>query len=192
VGTVPKIARDCPHGIQNWQGLSPSNRRNQWGLSPRNSVRIQNCHQLLHLLHPYYTISRGTSAAPHGDAASSRVIKTDARRQTLRTSSELQFCQIGDDALRLHGNGDDLQDKVDDVALVAAFGKPLVRIVDDAGILVGRYLIPLNHPLDRALAVDDVVIGGKRYGFDIVTSQPRKDHQTPTATSVCSRDAPAD
>ena len=39
---------------------------------------------------------------------------------------------------------------------------------------------------------DDVVVGGKRYGFDIVTSQPRKDHQTPTATSVCSRDAPAD
>ena len=167
-------------------------------LDPRRRERrrcichTQSCNQLFHLLHPYYTISRGTSAAPNGDAASSRVTKTDARRQTLRTSSELQFCQIGDDALRLHGNGDDLQDKVDDVALVAAFGKPLVRIVDDAGILVGRYLIPLNHPLDRALAVDDVFIGGKRYGFDIVTSQPRKDHQTPTATSVCSRDAPAD
>ena len=158
----------------------------------RGKGHAQNCREMFHLLHLYYTISRGTSAAPHGDAASSRVIKNDARRQTLRTSSELQFCQIGDDALRLHGNGDDLQDKVDDVALVAAFGKPLVRIVDDAGILVGRYLIPLNHPLDRALAVNDVVIGGKRYGFDIVTSQPRKDHQTPTATSVCSRDAPAD
>ena len=46
-------------------------------LNPRRRERRreichpENCHQLFHLLHPYYTISRGTSAALHGDAASS-------------------------------------------------------------------------------------------------------------------------
>ena len=40
---------------------------------PRCVCHAQNCREMFHLLHPYYTISRGTSAAPYGDAASSRV-----------------------------------------------------------------------------------------------------------------------
>ena len=43
---------------------------------------------------------------------------------------------------------------------------PVVRVLDDAARLVGRDALALHHPLDRGLAVDDVIVGIERNVVD--------------------------
>lgn len=80
--------------------------------------------------------------------------------------AEFKLGEFGDDFLRFHRDGDDLEKKVEDVARVAGFFEPKVRVIDDARILVDRDLIPLHHPLDRALAVHHVIVRRQRNAAD--------------------------
>ena len=54
-----------------------------------------------------------------------------------------QSRERGDDLLRFHRDGDDLQDEIDDITFVARFGQPFVRVVDDSGILVDSAIVAL-------------------------------------------------
>lgn len=63
----------------------------------------------------------------------------------------------------LHAHADDLLDQIDDVARV---GRILIRVVDDAALLVRRDLVTVYQPADGGLAVHHVFIGAWRDAFD--------------------------
>src|SRR5690606_36164201 len=66
----------------------------------------------------------------------------------------LERRQLSDQLLRLNTHRDERANQVDDVAWVLLLAQPRVRIVDDARLRIGRHLVPVDHPLERAAPAD--------------------------------------
>ena len=84
-------------------------------------------------------------------------------RPTRRPADLIQLRQSVDDVDGLHADADDLLDEVDDVARIVRI---LVRIVDDAALLVLGDLIPIDKPADGSLAVHHIFVGAWRNVLD--------------------------
>jgi hypothetical protein len=62
--------------------------------------------------------------------------------------SHLQRWKLVDDLRGLHRHGDHAGEQVQDVTGVADFAGPAIGVVDDAGCLVGLYVVAIDDPLD--------------------------------------------
>ena len=71
---------------------------------------------------------------------------------------EVEARQSFDNGLRLHRDGDDGEEQVEDVAWLVVFKRPVIGVVLDEVVLVDRHSISLHNPFDRRLAVDYILV----------------------------------
>jgi hypothetical protein len=70
-----------------------------------------------------------------------------------------QFRQVVDDLHRFEADGDHAEEEFERIGgVVHRLGGPEVCVVDDAGVFVGRHRLAFDHPFNRALAVNDVIV----------------------------------
>ena len=87
---------------------------------------------------------------------------------------DFEFGQCLHNLHRFETDGDDLQEQVEGIPLVAHLDRVVVEVVHDSGSFVDADAGALHHPVERGLLVDDILLRLKRnvlHGDPVVVDQ---------------------